>query len=40
MQLNRRIGKLQWNLNYTFSRTIVYNNASADGRCFSLSTRN
>jgi hypothetical protein len=27
-QLNRRSGRLQWNLNYTFSRTIVYNNAS------------
>ena len=24
-QLNRRTGKVQWNLNYTFSRTIVYN---------------
>jgi len=24
-QLNRRTGKIQWNLNYTFSRTIVYN---------------
>ena len=28
MQLNRRVGKLQWSLNYTFSRTIVYNNDS------------
>ncbi|MBS1857367.1 MAG: hypothetical protein JST11_18510, partial [Acidobacteria bacterium] len=28
MQLNRRRGHIQWNLNYTFSRTIVYNNAS------------
>ncbi|HLK69244.1 MAG TPA: carboxypeptidase-like regulatory domain-containing protein [Bryobacteraceae bacterium] len=28
MQLNRRYGRLQWNLNYTFSRTIVYNNDS------------
>jgi hypothetical protein len=28
MQLNRRVGRAQWNLNYTFSRTIVYNNAS------------
>ena len=27
MQLNRRVGRLQWNLNYTFSRTIVYNNS-------------
>jgi hypothetical protein len=27
-QLNRRMGKFQWNLNYTFSRTIVFNNAS------------
>jgi len=27
-QLNRRVGKIQWNLNYTFSRTIVYNNNS------------
>lgn len=26
-QLNRRTGRIQWNLNYTFSRTIVYNNA-------------
>ena len=26
MQLNRRTGRIQWNLNYTFSRTIVYNN--------------
>ena len=26
MQLNRRVGKIQWNFNYTFSRTIVYNN--------------
>jgi hypothetical protein len=25
MQLNRRVGRIQWNLNYTFSRTIVYN---------------
>jgi len=31
MQLNRRVGRLQWNLNYTFSRTIVYNNNSATG---------
>jgi Carboxypeptidase regulatory-like domain len=29
MQLNRRTGKLQWSLNYTFSRTIIYNNDSA-----------
>ncbi len=28
MQLNRRVGRIQWNLNYTFSRTIVYNNDS------------
>ena len=28
MQLNRRVGRIQWNVNYTFSRTIVYNNAS------------
>jgi len=28
MQLNHRVGKLQWAVNYTFSRTIVYNNAS------------
>jgi hypothetical protein len=28
MQLNRRMGHIQWNANYTFSRTIVYNNAS------------
>ncbi len=28
MQLNRRVGKIQWGLNYTFSRTIVYNNDS------------
>ncbi len=28
MQLNRRVGKIQWSLNYTFSRTIVYNNDS------------
>jgi hypothetical protein len=27
-QLNRRVGRIQWNLNYTFSRTIVYNNDS------------
>ena len=27
VQLNRRKGKVQWNVNYTFSRTIVYNNA-------------
>ncbi|MDE3165562.1 MAG: carboxypeptidase regulatory-like domain-containing protein [Acidobacteriota bacterium] len=25
VQLNRRVGKLQWNANYTFSRTTVYN---------------
>jgi hypothetical protein len=25
-QLNRRTGKIQWNVNYTFSRTIDYNN--------------
>jgi len=31
MQLNRRTGKIQWNLNYTFSRTIVYNNQSTQG---------
>ncbi len=31
MQLNRRAGKVQWNLNYTFSRTIVFNNASTQG---------
>ncbi|MBS1859929.1 MAG: hypothetical protein JST11_31455, partial [Acidobacteria bacterium] len=28
VQLNRRRGRVQWNLNYTFSRTIVYNNGS------------
>jgi hypothetical protein len=28
MQLNRRMGRIQWNLNYTYSRTIVYNNDS------------
>lgn len=28
MQLNRRAGRIQWSLNYTFSRTIVYNNDS------------
>lgn len=28
VQLNRRRGKIQWSWNYTFSRTIVYNNAS------------
>jgi hypothetical protein len=28
MQLNRRVGRIQWNVNYTFSRTIVFNNAS------------
>jgi len=27
-QLNRRVGRVQWGLNYTFSRTIVYNNDS------------
>ncbi len=31
MQLNRRTGTVQWNLNYTFSRTIVYNNQSTQG---------
>jgi hypothetical protein len=31
MQLNRRTGKLQWNLNYTFSRTIVFNNTTTSG---------
>jgi hypothetical protein len=31
MQLNRRTGKLQWNLNYTFSRTIVYNTQNNQG---------
>ncbi len=30
-QLNRRTGHVQWNLNYTFSRTIVFNNASTQG---------
>ena len=30
MQLNRRVGRIQWNLNYTFSRTIVYNNAGVN----------
>jgi hypothetical protein len=29
MQLNRRFGRVQWNINYTFSRTIIYNNDSA-----------
>jgi len=28
MQLNRRVGRIQWGSNYTFSRTIVYNNQS------------
>jgi len=28
MQLNRRVGRIQWSLNYTFSRTIVFNNDS------------
>jgi hypothetical protein len=28
MQLNRRVGRVQWSANYTFSRTIVYNNDS------------
>ncbi len=28
MQLNKRSGNITWNLNYTFSRTIVYNNDS------------
>jgi hypothetical protein len=28
MQLNRRYGHVQWNVNYTFSRTIIYNNDS------------
>ncbi len=27
-QLNRRVGKVQWSFNYTFSRTIVFNNDS------------
>jgi len=27
-QLNRRTGRVQWNLNYTFAREIVYNNNS------------
>ena len=27
-QLNRRTGHIQWNLNYTFSRTIVFNNGN------------
>jgi hypothetical protein len=27
VQVNRRAGHIQWNWNYTFSRTIVYNNA-------------
>ena len=31
MQLNRRAGHIVWNLNYTFSRTIVYNNTSNTG---------
>ena len=26
--MNRRVGRAQWNVNYTFSRTIVYNNNS------------
>jgi len=29
MQLNRRYGRTQWNFNYTFSRTITYNNDSS-----------
>jgi hypothetical protein len=24
VQLNRRVGRLQWNANYTFSSTIIY----------------
>ncbi|MBS1877313.1 MAG: carboxypeptidase regulatory-like domain-containing protein [Acidobacteria bacterium] len=28
MQLNRRAGKVQWNANYTWSRTIDFNNSS------------
>jgi len=31
VQLNRRTGKIQWNLNYTFSRTITYNNNGNNG---------
>ncbi|MDE3168065.1 MAG: carboxypeptidase regulatory-like domain-containing protein [Acidobacteriota bacterium] len=31
MQLNRRTGHIQWNLNYTFSRTIIYNGGSQTG---------
>ena len=30
-QLNRRRGKVQWNFNYTFSRTIVFNNGATQG---------
>ena len=30
-QLNRRMGHIQWNMNYTFSRTIVFNNATTQG---------
>ena len=30
MQLNRRSGRVQWNLNYTFSRTITYNGAGVN----------
>jgi hypothetical protein len=29
VQLNRRSGNLQWNINYTFSKTITYNNSTA-----------
>ncbi len=28
MQLNRRVGRVQWNANYTFSRTLTYNTGS------------
>ena len=31
IQLNRRIGKLQWNANYTWSRTIIYSQTRGDG---------
>jgi hypothetical protein len=31
VQVNRRTGHIQWNWNYTFSRTIVFNNVSTNG---------
>ena len=38
VQLNRRVGRLQWNANYTFSRTIVYTQGNVGNTTFPPTT--